>query len=127
MNLLHNVGFLKYISSGEYRILNAVFPVAAVAGGVGGGGALVVVVLVVIVTISVMVHGRSSKRKNAQVTSLLMQMENMENAMAEECKRGVCVCVCVCCVCVASYVCARVHWRREHFFWRCVFEISISR
>eukprot|EP00731_Ephydatia_muelleri_P001990 Em0001g1990a len=88
MNLLHNVGFLKYISSGEYRILNAVFPVAAVAGGVGGGGALVVVVLVVIVTISVMVHGRSSKRKNAQVTSLLMQMESMENAMAEECKRA---------------------------------------
>ena len=120
MNLLHNVGFLKYISSGEYRILNAVFPVAAVAGGVGGGGALVVVVLVVIVTISVMVHGRSSKRKNAQVTSLLMQMENMENAMAEECKRGVCVCVCVLCVCGLVCVCPCSLAARALFLEVCV-------
>ena len=84
------MGFLQYVSNDKNTFVDGSFPVAAVAGGAGGGGVLVLVVVVVIVIISVVVYGRSSRRKNAQVASLLMQMESMESAMADECKRGVC-------------------------------------
>ena len=91
LSLVYNVGFLQYISYGSGGSIERPFPVAAVVGGAGGGGVLVVVVVVVvIVIISVVVYGRSSRRKNAQVASLLMQMESMESAMADECKRGAC-------------------------------------
>ncbi|KAL5475138.1 hypothetical protein EMCRGX_G027197 [Ephydatia muelleri] len=88
LSLVYNVGFLQYISYGSGGSIERPFPVAAVAGGAGGGGVLVLVVVVVIVIISVVVYGRSSRRKNAQVASLLMQMESMESAMADECKRA---------------------------------------
>eukprot|EP00731_Ephydatia_muelleri_P021674 Em0014g265a len=89
LSLVYNVGFLQYISYGSGGSIERPFPVAAVVGGAGGGGVLVVVVVVVvIVIISVVVYGRSSRRKNAQVASLLMQMESMESAMADECKRA---------------------------------------
>eukprot|EP00731_Ephydatia_muelleri_P021672 Em0014g263a len=88
LNPPYSVGFLQYVSNDKNTFVDGSFPVAAVAGGAGGGGVLVLVVVVVIVIISVVVYGRSSRRKNAQVASLLMQMESMESAMADECKRA---------------------------------------
>ena len=69
------------------------FPVATVAGAVSAGGVVVVVVVIVIVSVSVAIYARSAKKKEAQVANLLMQMETMESAMADECKRGECLLV----------------------------------
>ena len=86
LNILYGVGTLQYTPNGN--IFSGPFPVAGVAGGVAGGGVLVIVLVAMIVIISIVIYSRSSKRKNAQVASLLMQMETMESAMADECKRG---------------------------------------